>query len=218
MSTDRLETFSDGVFAIAITLLVLGIAVPPPGGSLGAELLRLWPAYLTYVVSFLVIGAIWINHHAMFRRVVYADAALLALNLLQLMVFAFLPFPTAVLAQAFLRGTDEGIAAAFYGATLALGGVFVNAVWRYAAHRRRLLSRDVTEQQARQIGRRYLLGPLVYAAAAGVGLVLPWLAVLLFAGINGFYLWPRGVDRVALEDPPESPRNDGENEAKTAIE
>ncbi len=123
MDTNRLETFSDGLFAIAITLLVLGIAVPPGGTALGRELLELWPSYFAYAVSFLGIGAIWINHHAMFRHIVRTDGTLLLLNLLQLMVVAFLPFSTAVLAEAFHRGTDEPIATAFYGATLAVLGV-----------------------------------------------------------------------------------------------
>ncbi len=170
----------------------------PPGAALGAALLRLWPSYLTYAVSFLLIGAIWINHHAMFRHIVRVDATLLVLNLLQLMVFAFLPFPTAVLAEAFIRGTGEGIAAAFYGGTLALGGIFVNAVWQYAARGHRLLSTHVTTDEARQIGRRYLIGPLAYAVAAVIGLVLPWLALLLYVFLTAFYLWPRRIDEVAL--------------------
>jgi uncharacterized membrane protein len=98
METNRLEAFSDGVFAIAITLLVLEIKVPPPGTALGAELLHLWPSYLAYVVSFLVIGAIWLNHHAMFQHIVRVDGMLLLFNILHLMPIAFLPFPTAVLA------------------------------------------------------------------------------------------------------------------------
>ena len=83
MDITRLEAFSDGVFAIAITLLVLEIKVPPPGTAIGTELLHLWPSYLAYVVSFLVIGAIWINHHAMFKHIVRVDGMLLLLNVLQ---------------------------------------------------------------------------------------------------------------------------------------
>jgi uncharacterized membrane protein len=207
MTTGRLEAFSDGVFAIAITLLVLGIAVPPPGTTLGAELLRLWPSFLTYVVSFLLIGAIWINHHAIFRHIVRADGTLLVLNLLQLMVFAFLPFPTAVLAGAFLRGTDEGIAVTLYGGTLVVGALFVNAVWQYAA-RGHLLGTHLTTGEARQLGRRYLVGLLLYAVGTVVGLVLPWLALLLYVFINAFYLWPGGIDEVTLAgttDPEQEP-------------
>jgi len=97
VATNRLEAFSDGVTAIAITLLVLEITVPP-GETLGLGLLHLWPSYLAYAISFVVIGAIWLNHHAMFDLIVRADHCLLLLNTLHLMFIAFLPFPTAVLA------------------------------------------------------------------------------------------------------------------------
>lgn len=191
MDTNRLEAFSDGVFAIAITLLVLEIKVPPPGTALGAELLHLWPSYLAYVVSFLVIGAIWINHHAMFQLIVRVDGTLLLLNVLHLMLIAFLPFPTAVLAEAFHRGMDESVAAAFYGGILTVIGILVNTMWRYAARGDRLLSTHLTATKVRQIGRRFLIGPIVYAIATMVALVLPWLAVLLYILLNVFYLWPR---------------------------
>lgn len=191
METNRLEAFSDGVFAIAITLLVLEIKVPPPDTALGAELLLLWPSYLAYVVSFLVIGAIWINHHAMFQHIVRLDGMLLLLNVLHLMLIAFLPFPTAVLAEAFHRGMDESVAAAFYGGILTAIGLFVNAMWWYAARGERLLSTHLTATKIRQIGRQYLVGPTVYAIATAIALVLPWLAVLLFILLNVFYLWPR---------------------------
>jgi len=170
MDTNRLQAFSDGVFAIcasqqrfaiAITLLVLEIKVPPAGTALGAELLHLWPSYLAYVVSFLVIGAIWINHHAMFQHIARVDGTLLLLNVLHLMLIAFLPFPTTVLAEAFHRGMDESVAAAFYGGILTVIGIFVNAMWRYAARGNRLLSTHLTTTKVRQIGRRFLIGPIV---------------------------------------------------------
>ena len=191
MDTTRLEAFSDGVFAIAITLLVLEIKVPSPDTALGAALFRLWPSYLAYVVSFLVIGAIWINHHAMFKHIVRVDGMLLLLNVLHLMLIAFLPFPTAVLAEAFHRGTDESIAAAFYGGILTVIGIFVTAMWRYAARGGRLLNTHLTAEEVQQIGRQFLVGPIVYAIATVVALVSPWLAVLLYILLNVFYLWPR---------------------------
>jgi uncharacterized membrane protein len=191
VETNRLEAFSDGVFAIAITLLVLEIKVPPPGAALGAELLHLWPSYLAYVVSFLVIGAIWINHHAMFHHIVRVDGTLLLLNVLHLMLIAFLPFPTAVLAEAFHRGTDEPIAAAFYGGILTVIGIFVNLMWRYAARGGGLLSPHITATKIRKLNRQFLVGPTVYAIATLIALVMPWLAVLIFVFLNLFYLWPR---------------------------
>lgn len=222
MDTNRLEAFSDGVFAIAITLLVLEIKVPPPGAGLGPALLQLWPSYLAYVVSFLVIGAIWINHHAMFHHIVRVDGTLLLLNVLHLMLIAFLPFPTAVLAEAFHRGVDEPIAAAFYSGILTVIGIFVNAMWRYAAHGYRLINPHLSTQKVRKLRRQFLLGPVAYAIATVVALVVPWLAVLFFILLNLFYLWPRwgykstpspiGDSTVNRDTPAESLRSRSEDD------
>jgi uncharacterized membrane protein len=114
------------------------------------------------------------------------------------MLVAFLPFPTAVLAQAFLHGTDEPIAAAFYGGTLAVLGILVDAMWFYAARGNRLLDPHVPSSEVRQVGRRYLVGPLVYAVAAVVALALPWAALLAYLFVNVFYLWPGRVPENAL--------------------
>ena len=189
MNTNRLEAFSDGVFAIAITLLVLEIKVPPPDVALGAGLLRLWPSYFAYIVSFLVIGAIWINHHAMFRRIVRVDETLLLLNVLHLMLTAFLPFPTAVLAQAFHHKSGEAIASAFYGGTVSVNGLFVAAIWFYAARRHRLLGDHVTPQEAKQMGGRFLVVLLIYPIATIIALVAPRLALLFYVCPVLFYLW-----------------------------
>ncbi|MDZ8055484.1 MAG: TMEM175 family protein [Aulosira sp. ZfuVER01] len=214
MDTTRLEAFSDGIFAIAITLLVLEIKVPPPDTALGAALLHLWPSYLAYVVSFLVIGAIWINHHAMFKHIVRVDGTLLLLNVLHLMLIAFLPFPTAVLAEAFHRGTDEPIAAAFYGGILTVIGIFVNVMWQYAARGGQLLSAHTTATKIRKLNRQFLVGPTVYAIATVVALVMPWLSVLIFVLLNLFYLWPRWGYKTAssrINDPTvSSDRSEGD--------
>jgi uncharacterized membrane protein len=191
VDTGRLEALSDGVFAFALTVLVLTIAVPPAGTSIGTELLALWPSYLTYAVSFLLIGTIWINHEAMFRHIVRADQTLLLLNLLHLMDVAFLPFPTAVLAASFIRGTDESIAAALYGATLTFGAIVVNVMWRYAARDRRLLGDDLTPEKTRQLNRRYLVGLVVYPVATVLGVVVPGLALVLYVALTIFYMLPR---------------------------
>jgi len=173
LSQCRLEAFSDGVIAIAITPLVLEIAVPESGKPLGPALLELGPSYLAYTVSFLVIGAIWIKHHAMFEHIVRADSVLLLLNVLQLMLIAFLPFPTAVLARAFSRGVDGAVAAAFYGGTLTVLGVLINVMWRYAAHGQWLLDAGTTPEKSRRIGRHFLIGPLGYVVATLVALHSP---------------------------------------------
>jgi uncharacterized membrane protein len=163
-------------------------------------------------VSFLVIGAIWINHHAMFQHIVRVDGTLLLLNVLHLMLIAFLPFPTAVLAEAFHGATDEPIAAAFYSGILTVIGIFVTAMWRYAAHGHRLLDPHLTAKKARQIGRQFLIGPIVYAIATVVALVAPWLAVLLFIFLNLFYLWPRWGHRSTLSHIGDSAMNSDHSE------
>lgn len=191
METDRVEAFSDGVFAFAITVLVLAITVPAEGTSLGPELLRLWPSYLAYLMSFVVIGAIWINHHAMFRHIVRADSWILIFNLAQLLVIAFLPFPTAVLARAFLNNADESIATAFYGGTLAVLGVVICVTWAYASRDHALLDDKITPEKARRLMRRYLIGPSFYGVAVLVGFVAPWLAVAIFAALDVFFLLPQ---------------------------
>ena len=190
METNRLEAFSDGVFAIAITLLVLEIKVPP-GESLGLGLLHLWPSYLAYAISFIVIGAIWINHHAMFDWIVRADHKLLLLNTLHMMFIAFLPFPTAVLAEAFHARAGQNIATAFYAGTLTIIGVLVTAMWWYAASHRELLNDGISPEQAKAIGRRFLVGPTGYGLATILAFVNPWLSIALFIALNAYFLWPR---------------------------
>lgn len=191
MDTNRLEAFSDGVFAISITLLVLEIKVPHSGTQLGDELLHLWPSYLAYAVSFIVIGAIWLNHHVMFDHVVRANHQLQLLNTLHLMFIAFLPFPTAVLSDALHNRADEAIATAFYGGTLTVIGLLVVAIWYYAAHEHRLLTENISRDEARRFGHRLLAGPVSYAIATVIALFLPWLALAIFVAINAFFLWPR---------------------------
>lgn len=190
MDTNRLEAFSDGVFAIAITLLVLEIKVPR-GESLGLGLLRLWPSYLAYAISFIVIGAIWINHHTMFVLIVRADPNLLLLNTLHLMFIAFLPFPTAVLAEAFHAHSGQDVAAAFYAGTLMIIGVFVTAMWWYAASHRELLIDTISPEQVKSIGKRFLIGPTGCGVATILAFVSPWISITLFIALNVYFLWPR---------------------------
>jgi uncharacterized membrane protein len=129
VETTRLEAFSDGVFAIAVTLLILEIKVPPIA-NLGHGLLQLWPSYLAYSISFIVVGAIWINHHVMFEWIERVDQPLILLNTLHLMFIAFVPFPTAVLAEALHTRVEQSTAAAFYGGTFTVIALFVNAMWK----------------------------------------------------------------------------------------
>lgn len=190
MDTNRLEAFSDAVFAIAITLLILEIKVPP-AHQLPSGLISLWPSYLAYAISFVVIGAIWINHHAMFGWIKAVNQKLLLLNTLQLLFVAFLPFPTAVLAEALHARTYENVAAAFYGSTLMAIGLFVAGTWLYVSKCPELLSDSVSPGQARTIMRRYLVGPGGYALATSLAFIHPWVSIGLFVALNVYFLWPR---------------------------
>ena len=188
-STGRLEAFSDGVFAIAITLLVLELHVPEDTGHLLQSLLALGWSYGAYVVSALLIGLIWANHHAMFERIERADRPLQFLNTLLLMNVAFLPFVTAVLAAALRTGEGQAVAAVAYGLTLTVGGVFFNGIWSYA-RRRALLGAGTTDSAARSIERRFLVGPALYALATLIAAFIPVLGLVIFAGMILFYWLP----------------------------
>jgi uncharacterized membrane protein len=188
--TGRVEAFSDGVFAIAITLLVLEIRVPEDTEHLLRELGNLWSSFLAYGISFLLIGLIWANHHAMFDHIRRSDRMLLFLNTLLLMNVAFLPFVTAVLAAALRNGTGARSAVVLYGLALVVGGIFFNAIWEYARYRHQLLGQSIDPGGARAVSRRFLLGPLLYAVGAGIGALFPFAAIVLFASLILFYWLP----------------------------
>jgi len=163
--TARVEAFSDGVFAIAITLLVLEIHVPAPdatqhGRTLLTALRQLWPSYLGYALSFVTIGIMWANHHSIFRYVRRADRYFLLINVLFLMWISFLPFPTALLAAYLPEPEGRTIAVAGYSATLVMIALAYNAVWWYAVGRERLLDPNADRGAVRTISRRYLAGPI----------------------------------------------------------
>jgi uncharacterized membrane protein len=190
VETTRLEAFSDGVFAIATTLLVLEIKVPE-GGDLTEGLIQLWPSYLAYAMSFVVIGAIWINHHTMFDRFARIDQPLLLLNTFHLLFIAFLPFPTAVLAHALQAGVGQVPAVVLYGGTLTVIGGLVTLMWFYAVRHRGPLLGELSAADATKIGKRYLVGPTGYLVATLAAFVNPWISIMLFVGLNAFFLWPR---------------------------
>ena len=185
VETDRLETFSDGVFAIAATLLILEIRLPEQG-TVTHGLVHLWPSYAAYTISFVTIGIMWINHHTLFGLIDRVDRTFLAINVLFLLVIAFIPFPTEVLARNFHH--DLKAAAFFYGLTNVLMAVMFSAVWFYAAHRRRLLAPDADERTVRGISRAFLPGIPSYALATASAFVSSWLALGLYAGLALFYL------------------------------
>lgn len=189
MSTARLETFADGVFAIAATLLILNVdaQVGAQAPELGGQLLRIWPSYAGYVVSFLTIGIIWVNHHTVMTQVARVDRAFLLLTVLFLMCVAFIPFPTRLVAE-HVRDPGARAAALSYGLTLTVTALMFNAVWLYAALGRRLLRTDADPRLVSGITRSYLPGPWIYLGATLAALWSSTASVLLFGGIALFYV------------------------------
>ncbi len=171
--TNRLEAFSDGVFAVAITLLVLDIKPPDialDDSHLWTMLLEQWPMLLAFATSFFTVGIVWLNHHRLFTHIKRTDTGLLLINLLLLFIVVFIPVPTALLAK-YITQPDQHIAAIVYGGTFFLMACCVNALWRYASYQNRLFDKDVDQRAVRAINRQYLFGPLLYAVAFG----LAWL-------------------------------------------
>jgi uncharacterized membrane protein len=190
VSSARLETFSDGVIAIAATLLVLELAVSTDTSDLGGALLHIWPSYLAYVTSFLTIGVIWVNHHALFDLVERVDRPLLFLNTLLLLVVAFTPFPTRLVAEFLRRGNGEQTAALAYGITFVIMAVLFQALWRWMSTGRRLIKPSVPQETLDGINRSFNPGIPIYSAATLVALASPLASVTLYTAIAFFYALP----------------------------
>jgi uncharacterized membrane protein len=173
----RILALSDGVFAIALTLLIIEIAVPTAGdASLGRALLQLWPRYVAYLLSFLVIARFWVNHHQAFRLIGRYDQPLLWLNLILLMFVAFLPFPTAVLG----RHLGSSAAAALYAISVGLVATASAACWWYASGRGRLLGQRARGAQVRAMRARGLSAPVYFALTLPVAVAAPYAAEILW--------------------------------------
>ena len=200
LGTDRLTAFSDGVFSIAATLLVLDIAVHPPGTPL-EQVLHAWPAYLAYAVSFLTIGAGWLAHSALTDRLTRSDPILLQINLLCLLVVAFLPFPTRLVADALHDVGAERVAVTVYGLTLLAIRVMGSAMDAYA--RREHLYSPQGDGDEVQGPRRKLLPVVIgYVIAILIGLVWPVAAVAVYFGIAVYLIVPfREVARLLFRRP-----------------
>ena len=182
--TGRIEAFSDGVFAIAITLLVLELKVPHLShegartGALAAALLAQWPSYLALVTSFFAILIMWANHHAMFNMIRKVNAPFLYANGLLLFVVTLVPFPTALLAEYFERPAAP-IAAAVYGGTFVVGSLAYNLLWRSAIAGRRLLRSDVSEERIDRLTRSYRVGVPLYLVATVGAFIHPFITVAI---------------------------------------
>jgi uncharacterized membrane protein len=200
VSPNRLEAFSDGVFAIAITLLVLELHVPEPGsGELGHELLAQWPSYAAYVITFITIGIIWINHHAAFGRLGGVDHSILMWNLILLLTVSVLPFTTSLMATYLKEGSGERLAAAIYGASfLLMGLVFVLANRQILLKRPQLQKEPIEPRVARRLLGFAALGQVPYLLAVILAIVSPYVTLAICALTAVYYSLPvasRGAAR-----------------------
>lgn len=185
----RLVAFSDGVFAITVTLLVLEIKPPADDRDLLHGLAALWPSYLAYALTFLFIGQVWVNHHVMFDHIRAADRVILLVNTLLLMIVAFLPFVTSVLAGSLRSGHGQRTAVVFYSLAFGVAALAFNVIWHYARHHR-LLIETLGPAAATAIGRRFLLALAWLTAGTLLGLLAPALGVAVVAAFNVFYWFP----------------------------
>ncbi|MGH8838422.1 MAG: TMEM175 family protein [Jiangellaceae bacterium] len=190
-----MEAFSDGVFAVAITLLVLEIGVASGSeDDLLDAVLNQWPSYLAYLVSFSTIGAVWLEHTVITEYVDRATSVLIRLNQLLLMVVAFLPFPTRLLGEYVGEDEPARVAVTIYGLNLFLVSALVSLLWRYAV-RERLIRPDVADADVKLLTRRLAPGLAGYLAMIVLGLFLPLLAVLGYLAIAVYILVPFGAIR-----------------------
>lgn len=207
-STSRLEAFSDGVFAIAVTLLVLNLHVPALSElkdngqviSLATALLKQWPSYVAYIISFAFILIMWVNHHRMLKYIARADHGLLLFNGVLLFLVTLVPFPTSLLAT-YLGNNDathrdQMTAAVVYSGTYFLIAIAFNLVWFWAARDRRLLEEHLHPRHAEEVTRRYRFGPLLYLLCVILAFVNVYASLGLNVVLAIFFAWPGQAELV----------------------
>ncbi len=203
MDKARVEAFSDGVLAIAITLLVLELRVPEAedlSHGLARYLSEQWSSYAAYLLSFVVIGIMWVNHHGLFARVVRVDRPLLLLNLHLLLWIAVLPFPTALVARYIRHGGDARAAMAVYSGVMFATAIAWNLMWLWITRDNRLLHQDIDPRVARRRARRFGLGIVVYGLTVVLSFISPVVALLVHFLIAGYYV----ADQLAVRSEAQS--------------
>jgi TMEM175 potassium channel family protein len=189
VSPARLETFADGVFAIAATLLILTVDAAVGGeGGLGSQLAHAWPSYIAYATSFVTIGIMWMNHHTVMAQILRVDRRFLLANVGLLMCIAFVPFPTRLVAE-HIRDEGARSAALAYGFTLTTTAIFFSIVWFYASVGRRLLRADADPRIVSGITRSYLPGPWIYLGSALIAFASATASVVLYLATAALYIF-----------------------------
>jgi uncharacterized membrane protein len=187
VKTDRLEAFSDGVFAVAITLLILEINVPG-GDNLWHQLKEEWPSFASFFVSFWVIGIIWVNHHGVLDHLKRATRPVLYLNLLVLMTVVFIPFSTALMADHLKSGADERAAALVYALTFFAMGVAFALLWTYIMGHRRELGVQIPDEEVRRTSIAFTIGNPIYAIAVIMAFISPAVVLAIVALVAVYYM------------------------------
>ncbi len=201
--TFRLEAFADAVFAIAITLLVIEIRLPSHEalvglGGLGAALVSLWPSYFGYITSFVIIGIMWANHHNLMKLIDRVDHGFITLTLLLLLCVAFLPFPTAVMAEHLTDEHARAVAVAFYCGCFTITAVFYFLMWWHAARNRRLIASHVPDEAVSAVTRAYAPGSILYLMATVLAFVHVALSLFIIVGLAVLYMFPRAGAHAAV--------------------
>jgi uncharacterized membrane protein len=204
-ATARTEAFSDGVFAIVITLLILEIKVPDPhsipAGQVAHELPhRLWELkamFIAYVLSFFIVGTFWVAHHNIFKLILRTDRMFMWINLALLMCVAFIPFPTALIGEY----PDQPIAIVVYGLTVTASSVMLLLLWTYATTDHRLVDPAMPQTLIKRVKGQMWLAPPVYVAALLLAYVNIWLSFLVFAALQIHYMRPGQIDRHTKKAP-----------------
>jgi uncharacterized membrane protein len=197
METGRLEAFSDGVFAVAITLLVLTLSVPP-NGAVMSGLADEWPEFAAFALSFVIIGVVWVNHHAVIRRLARADRVLLFVNLGLLMSVVLIPFTTALFARYLTRGgTDSHIAGALFSGALLLMGLGFIGLQTWAARHPHLLKPGPPIDMSLRSFLRFGLGGICYAVCIGLSFVSAQLVLVIIGLLAAYYV----VDQFTGDEP-----------------
>lgn len=196
VSSERLIYFSDAVFAIAITILVLGITVPEISkvanlnGVLTGKLLELWPKIFSFIFSFSIIGIFWSGHHILFQYIKRANRILIWLNLLYLMFISFIPFPAALLGQ---FGAQESVVV-LYGFTIFMIGLTFGGIWLYASQKQRLINNKLNQQEINRVTTIIFMPTVIYFAAILIAIKYPIVSLLIYIIIPILYILPSPID------------------------
>ncbi len=220
LTTGRITAFSDGVFSIAITLLVLNLHVPTVPGKLLDQLRTQWPSLSSYLLSFVIVGIYWVAHHNMFHYIKRSDRPFLWINILLLMCVAFIPFPAGLLGQY----SGQRISLITYASSLILTNLMLSLLWWYATSNHRLVDQDIDPHFVRTVNRRNMTAPVVYLVSIGLSFLSPLASLIVFFLFPLYYIIPSHIDlhltptSRTKEEPKEHEDSTGEDSSITGGE